>query len=55
MADNFSAHVESLLAADLDRRERRAAAEKAATEKAVDAFAALYNSEGSLSDEFQNL
>jgi post-segregation antitoxin (ccd killing protein) len=50
---NFSAYVESLLAADLEQREQRAAADKAANEQAVDAFAALYNSEGSLSEEFQ--
>jgi post-segregation antitoxin (ccd killing protein) len=51
---NFSAHVESLLAADLDHREQREAAEKAANEKAVDAFAALYISQGSLSEELQD-
>lgn len=55
VAGNFSAHVESLLAADLDQRELRAAAEKAANERAIDAFAALYSTEGSLSEEFQDL
>jgi antitoxin CcdA len=52
VAGNFSAHVESLLAADLEQRDLRAAAEKTANEKAVDAFAALYNSDGSLSEKF---
>ncbi len=53
--DNFSAYVERLLAEDLERREWREAAEKAATEQAIDAFAALYYAEGSLSEEFQDL
>ncbi len=55
VAGNFSAHVESLLAADLEQRELREAAEKAANAKAVEALAALYGSEGSLSEEFQDL
>jgi post-segregation antitoxin (ccd killing protein) len=50
---NLSAHVEELLAADLAQREARAEAEKARTERAVDAFAALYHEHGSLSEEMQ--
>lgn len=53
--DNFSAYVEGLLAADLERREAHAAAERLAAERAIDAFAALYRSEGSLSEELQDL
>ena len=53
--DNFSAHVERLLAADLERREARAAAERAAKERAIDSFADLYRREGSLSEELQDL
>jgi len=52
---NFSAHVERLLAADLERREASAAAERAAKERAIDAFAELYQREGSLSEELQQL
>lgn len=52
---NLSAHVETLLAADLEQRQMRAAAETARTEAAVDAFAALYRDHGSLSEEMQGL
>jgi antitoxin CcdA len=55
VADNFCAHVESLLAADLEPSELHDDAEKAGNEKAVDGFAALYRSEGSLSEAFQDL
>jgi len=51
--DNLSGHVEALLAADLEQREARAAAEQARTERAIDAFAALYRDHGSLSEELQ--
>ena len=52
---NLSAHVEELLAADLERRTAAAEAEKRRTERAIDAFAALYEAHGSLSEEMQNL
>jgi antitoxin CcdA len=52
---NFSAHVEALLAADLARRQARAEAEKARTERAIAAFSALYIEHGSLSEEMQSL
>jgi antitoxin CcdA len=52
---NLSAHVEALLAADLERREVAAEAERHRTEQAIDAFAALYAEHGSLSEEFQIL
>jgi antitoxin CcdA len=52
---NFSAHVEALLAADLAQRQARAEAEKARTERAIEAFSALYNEHGSLSEEMQSL
>ncbi len=53
--DNLSAHVESLLAMDLERREARAAAESVARERAIQAFSELYRTEGSLSEEVQDL
>ena len=52
---NLSAHVEALLAADLEKRAAAAAAEQRRTEHAIDAFAALYETHGSLSEEMQNL
>jgi antitoxin CcdA len=52
---NFSAHVEALLAADLAQRQARAEAERARTERAIEAFSALYNEHGSLSEEMQSL
>jgi antitoxin CcdA len=52
---NLSAPVEGLPAADLARREANAEAERARTEQAVDAFAALYAAHGSLSGEIQTL
>lgn len=52
---NFSAHVESLLAADLERRELSEAAESAARERAIDLLSELYRTEGSLSEETQEL
>jgi antitoxin CcdA len=55
VAENFSAHVERLLATDLDQRDQREAAAKVANDRAVEAFAALYQSDGSLSEEFQDL
>jgi len=53
--DNFAAHVETLLAADLAERQTMADAEKIRTERAIKAFAALYSEHGSLSEEMQNL
>lgn len=50
---NLSAHVEELLAADLERRTAAAEAERRRTERAVDAFSALYEAHGSLSEEVQ--
>src|SRR5208283_3927547 len=52
---NLSAHVEVLLAADLEKRAAAAEAEKRRTERALDAFAALYDAHGSLSKEMQSL
>jgi post-segregation antitoxin (ccd killing protein) len=52
---NFSAYVEALLAADLEQRQARLDAEKARTERAIDAFSELYNEHGSLSEEMQSL
>lgn len=52
---NLSAYVEELLAADLEKRMAAAEAEKRRTEGAIDAFSALYESHGSLSEELQNL
>jgi antitoxin CcdA len=52
---NLSAHVEQLLAADLEQRQSRIEAETQRTERAIDAFAALYDEHGSLSEEMQNL
>ncbi len=52
---NLSAHVEALLAADLERRDAAAEAEKRRTERAIDAFSALYEAHGSLSEEMQSL
>jgi post-segregation antitoxin (ccd killing protein) len=52
---NLSAHVEALLAADLKKRAATAEAEKRRTERAIDAFSALYGEHGSLSEEMQGL
>nr|WP_294508552.1 type II toxin-antitoxin system CcdA family antitoxin [uncultured Rhodopila sp.] len=52
---NLSAHVEALLAADLAQRQAAAEAEKLRTERAIDAFSALYHEHGSLSEEMQPL
>jgi post-segregation antitoxin (ccd killing protein) len=52
--DNCSADIASLLAADIAPIERRVAAEKIANKRATAAFAALYDSEGSLSEECQD-
>nr|WP_294523589.1 type II toxin-antitoxin system CcdA family antitoxin [uncultured Rhodopila sp.] len=52
---NLSAHVEALLAADLAQRQAAAEAEKLRTERAIDAFSALYHEHGSLSEEMQSL
>ena len=52
---NLSAHVEVLLAADLEKRAAAAEAEKRRTERAIDAFSALYEAHGSLSEEMQSL
>jgi len=52
---NLSAHVEGLLAADLEKRTAAAAAETQRTERAIDAFSTLYEAHGSLSEETQNL
>jgi antitoxin CcdA len=53
--DNLSAHVEALLAADLEKRMEAAKAEQQRTDLAVEAFAALYEDHGSLSEEIQRL
>ncbi len=53
--DDFSAYVEWLLAADLERKEPRATAKKAANEQATDTFAALFHSQRSMSGSFQDL
>ncbi len=53
--DNFSAYVESLLEADLKRREAEDDAERQRTERAIDAFSELYRQHGSLSEEFQSI
>ena len=52
---NLSAHVEQLLAADLQQRQSRLEAEQRRTEQAIDAFTALYEEHGSLSEEMQSL
>jgi antitoxin CcdA len=52
---NLSAHVEELLAADLERRAAAAASEKRRNDHAIDAFTALYEAHGSLPEEMQNL
>ena len=52
---NLSAHVEALLAADLEKRAAAAEAEEQRTERAIEAFASLYEAHGSLSEEMQNL
>jgi antitoxin CcdA len=52
---NFSAHVEALLAADLEHRQASVNAERKRTERALDAFSALYHEHGTLSEEMQNL
>ncbi|MGH7042760.1 MAG: type II toxin-antitoxin system CcdA family antitoxin [Acetobacteraceae bacterium] len=52
---NLSAHVEELLAADLEKRAAAAEAEKRRVERAIDAFSALYEAHGSLSEEMQSL
>ena len=52
---NLSAHVEALLAADLEKRAAAAEAEKQRTERAIDAFASLYEAHGSPSEEMQSL
>jgi post-segregation antitoxin (ccd killing protein) len=52
---NLSAHVEALLAADLEKRAAAAEAEKRRTERAIEAFSALYEAHGSLSEEVQSL
>ena len=52
---NLSAHVEELLAADLEKRAAAAEAEKRRTERAIDAFSSLYEAHGSLSEEMQSL
>lgn len=52
---NLSANVEALLAADLEKRAAAAEAERRWTERAVDAFSALYDAHGSLSEEMQSL
>lgn len=53
--ENFSAHVEELLATDLVRREAKADADadRADTAAALDGFAAFYREGGSLSEELE--
>ena len=50
---NLFAHVEALLAADLEKR-TAAEAEERRTERAIDAFSAFYEAHGSLSEEMQS-
>jgi hypothetical protein len=50
---NRFAHVEALLAADLEKR-TAAEAEARRTERAIDAFSAFYEAHGSLSEEMQS-
>jgi len=50
---NRFAHVEALLAADLEKR-TAAEAEERRTERAIDAFSAFYAAHGSLSEEMQS-
>ena len=50
---NRFAHVEALLAADLEKR-TAAEAEERRTERAIDAFSAFYEAHGSLSEEMQS-
>ncbi len=52
---NMSAHVEGLFLADCEPRDPRAAAENAANEPAMDALTALFDSEGSLSEKYQDM
>ncbi len=52
---NLSAHVEELLAVDLEKRAAAVEVEKRRTERAIDAFSALYEAHGSLSEEMQKL
>jgi post-segregation antitoxin (ccd killing protein) len=52
---NLSAHVEALLAADLEKRMTALATEKKRTERAIDGFSAFYEAHGSLSEELQDL
>lgn len=52
--ENLSAHVEALLAEDLERRDARAQREKANTARAVDAFAEYYRKYGSLSEQLES-
>ena len=52
---NLSAYVEGLLIADLDKRAAAAEAERQRTERAIDAFTALYEAHGSLSEEMESL
>ncbi len=52
---NFSAHVEALLAADLEKRAAAAEAETQRVARAIDAFSTLYTAHGSLSEEMQRL
>lgn len=50
---NLSAHIETLLAQDLEQREIRAAREKANTNLAIDAFTDYYRKYGSLSEQLE--
>jgi len=52
---NLSAHVEALLATDLEKRAAAAEADIRRTERAIDVFSALYDAHGSLSEEMQSL
>ena len=52
--ENLSAHVEALLAEDLERREARVQREKANTARAIDAFAEYYHKYGSLSEQLES-
>ena len=52
---NLSGLVDALSAAEREKRAAAAVAEKRRTERSIDAFSALYEAHGSLSEETQCL
>ena len=52
---NLFAHVEALPAVDLEKLAAAAEAEKRRTTRAIEAFSALYEAHGSLSEKVQSL